>query len=265
MINVHPDFRPLIKDAYPDGNNPIFEEWFYEYGIHAQTERVYLPIFWTSYYVNHRYGKDVQAMNMLQRLIDGLDQRKKYYTVLQYDDGILNDVSRIDLKVFGAGGGHFDYPLPLLCQPKQKIETEKTILGSFRGNINNPIRKDLKRILDKSKFIYTDERVSPEDYQQELAKSIFAFCPRGYGWTSFRIMEAMNQGAIPVYISDKFIIPHNSDFEEYGLLIDSSEIGMINAILDGVDIKEKQAKLKDAYERLYTFEATKDLILQNAN
>src|ERR1043165_1445749 len=104
MIEVHPDFRPHLAEEYPPENDLIFEEWFYHNFKNAHTERQYLPIFWTSYYVSKaRYGKDRSAIDMLQRFLDGLDKRVKYFTVLQYDDGIINDISKLDIKIFGSG------------------------------------------------------------------------------------------------------------------------------------------------------------------
>lgn len=270
MIDIHPDFQPRIKDEYPIGNRPIFEEWFFDkFDPSIKTEREYLPVFFTSFYVTHRYCKDIQAMNMLQRMLDGLDTSKKYYTVLQYDDGIKNNISHLDLKVFGSGGGHFHYPLPLLCQPHKWVSySDKTIFASFRGKMDNPIRKQIKQVLKYPKYRITDERLNMPDYCQELSESLFALCPRGYGLSSFRIMEAIQQGAIPVYISDKFIIPHNKDFQDYGVLVGSNDIPIMDSILSGIsenEIKRKQDNLKLAWDSIYNWNRTRQLIFDNAN
>lgn len=270
MIEIHPDFRPLIKEEYPSGNKPIFEEWFFEnFDASIKTEREYLPVFWTSFYVNHRYGQDLGAVNMLQRMLDNLDRSKKYYTILQYDDGIKNNIDRLDIKVFGSGGGRIDYPLPLLCQPHTyQSYSEKVIFASFRGNINNPIRKQLKTTLKYPKYRFTEDRLNTPDYLQELSQSTFALCPRGYGLTSFRICEALQQGTIPVYISDKFIIPHNTDFQDYGVLIGSNDIPILDSILSGIsdeEIKRKQYLGKIAWRNIFSWHETRRLIFENAD
>lgn len=270
MIDIHPDFRPPIKEEYPIGNKPIFEEWFFEnFDSSIKTERKYLPIWWTSFYVNHRYGQDLGAINMLQRMLNELDRSKKYYTILQYDDGIKNNIDHLDIKIFGSGGGRIDYPLPLLCKPhKWQSYSDKTIFASFRGNINNPIRKQLKQTLKYPKYRITEDRLNTPDYLQELSQSTFALCPRGYGLTSFRIVEAIQQGSIPVYISDKFIIPHNKDFSDYGVLIGSNDIPILDSILSGIseeEIKRKQELLPIVFKNIYSWEETRRLIFENAN
>src|SRR6185295_2822295 len=255
MIDIHPDFRPIINQEYPPDNRPIFEEWFFQnFDPHVKTDRIYLPIHWTSFYVNHRYGKDIGAMNMLQRMIEGLNKDIKYYTVLQYDDGIMNNISELDIKVFGSGGGRIDYPLPLLCQPHSfHSYSEKTFFANFLGVLNHPIRKRMKETLKMPKYFIRDKEFDINDYCRILAQSTFTICPRGYGLTSFRICEAIQQGSIPVYISDKFIIPHNKDFQDYGVIIGSNEIDRIDEILSSIspeEIKRKQDFLPFAYKTI---------------
>lgn len=269
MVDIHPDFQPRIKEAYPQGNQPIFEEWFFDnFDASIKTEREYLPIFWTSFYVNNRHGRDQAALNMMQRMLDGLDRSKKYYTILQYDDGILNNISHLDIKVFGSGGGRIDYPLPLLCHPHQQFNyAEKTFFANFMGVFNHPIRQRLKS-LKMPKYFIKDKEFSIDEYCRIMAQSTFTLCPRGYGLTSFRICEAMQQGSIPVYISDKFIIPHHKDFQDYGVLIGSNDIDRIDEILSSItpeDIKRKQEFLVQAYNTFFSYKGTQNLIYMNAD
>lgn len=265
MIDIHPDFQPRIKEEYPIGNKPIFEEWFFDnFDASIKTQREYFPVFWTSFYVNNRYGKDIAQMNMLQRMLDGLDRSKKYYTILQYDDGIMSNINHLDIKVFGSGGGRIDYPLPLLCQPHAYFANyDKTFFANFMGVPNHPIRKRMKETLKMPKYFIKDKEFSIDDYCQIMAQSTFTLCPRGYGATSFRIGEALQQGSIPVYISDKFIIPHNRDFQDYGVLIGSNEIDRIDEILSAIapeEIIRKRELGKLAYETTFNWDETKRLI-----
>jgi len=269
MIDVHPDFRPRINQEYPPDNKIIFEEWFLDnFNASIKTEREYLPVLWTSFYVNHRYGKDIQAVNMLQRMVDNMDKSKKYYTVLQYDDGILNNIDSLDIKVFGSGGGRIDYPLPLLCQPHAMFENyERIFFANFMGVFNHPIRKRMKDTLKMPKYFIKEKEFGIGDYCRVMAQSIFTLCPRGYGATSFRIGEALQQGSIPVYISDRFILPHNRDFNDYGVLIGSNDIDRIDEILSSIsedEIKRKQELGKIAYNSLFDWNYTQQLIFENA-
>jgi len=70
------------------------------------------------------------------------------------------------------------------------------------------VRRAMFKALDgKDGFLLRDSRFDHgpayvQNYAETLCRSVFALCPRGYGRTSFRMYEAMQLGAIPVYIYD---------------------------------------------------------------
>lgn len=261
------DFQVPIRVEYPPNNKKVFEEWYFDNYTFNENERIYLPILWTSYYVNNKYGKDMKALRNLQIFLDDLDRSKKYYTILQYDDGILNDISKLDVKVFGSGGGRIDYPIPLVTMPHPyKFENARTIFGSFIGSITHPIRKKMiDSIQDPDYYIQTNN-CSITMFCDVLSRSLFSLNPRGYGKTSFRICEALQFGAIPIYVSDEFIIPGHKDFNEYGVLIHSDQINEIDDILKSISadqIVSKQERGKEIYQEMFTFMGAKNLILSN--
>lgn len=262
------DFQNPIRVEYPPNNKQVFEEWYFHNYTFNENERIYLPIFWTGYYVNHKYGKDMKALGNLQIFLDDLDRSKKYYTILQYDDGILNDISKLDIKVFGSGGGRIDYPIPLVTMPHPyRLGWQKKVFCSFAGGITHPMRAALFGMFTgKEGYKMEREILSIGKYCDLMNQSIFALCPRGYGKTSFRICEALQFGAIPVYISDEFIIPGHKDFNEYGVLIHSDQINEIDDILKSISVDQivsKQEAGKRVYEEMFTFEGCKKLILDN--
>lgn len=273
IIDVPEKFRPKIKYKYPIDNEIIFEEWVYQNLKENEidkTEYYYLPIFWTSYYVNNNYGKNKDAIRELQDYIDTLDKNKKYFTIYQYDDGIINDLSRLSVKNFGMSGKNIDYILPLICLPHNiKISSERDLLASYIGRTTHPIRKRIiDAVAEKSGYYISEHPHSISDYCLSLTHSVFTLCPRGYGQTSFRICEALEYGSIPVYISDEFLIPHINSipFEEYGVIIKPHQIPNIDKILRSIsqqEIKRKQDMLKKVYESYYTYEANKRIILAN--
>ena len=253
------DFQPHIKESYPPDNHLIFEEWFSKNV--ATTERVYLPIHWTSYYVNNKYGKEPKAIQRLQNFINSLDTTLKYYTVVQYDDGILNNVSALDLKVFSMSG-HGE-PIPLVCQPHNFVfNEERKYIATFTGKRTHRIRNEMFSIRHPGYFI-SDKKHSLEEFCKIIAQSIFTLCPRGYGRSSFRIAEAVQFGSIPVYISDEFILP--PDFESYGVLIkDPKQIVETLSSISAEEITKKRIALAEAYEKYFTYESVKKHILSNA-
>jgi hypothetical protein len=256
------EFQKPIKVAYPDGNFEIFEQWMIQNCDHPD----FLPINWCGWFVNNNYGKARIPMQNLQRFVNGLDKNKRWFCCTQYDLGVLTDISNLNIKVFGSGGGRIDFPIPLICKPHGKQEHERTIFANFIGSITHPIRKKMVDILPGGEYYVSTNHHPITVFCDALSRSIFTLCPRGFGLTSFRICEALEQGSIPVYISDEFIIPGHKDFNEYGVLIHTDQINEIDDILKSISpdqIVSKQEAGKRIYEEMFTFEGCKKLILDN--
>ena len=257
MINVPERFRPHINVAYPPGNNLIFEEWFYQNHEGGIGDRVYLPIFWTSYYVNNNYGNDKEAMNALSVYLQDLPRDKKYFTIVQYDDGIMNNIDGLDILQFSMSK-KIGYELPLLCQPQPyEFSNSKLWFSNFIGNKTHPIREYAEGMKKFGRHYISYDQHPIEKYCEIISKSLFTLCFRGYGANSFRIQEAIQYGSIPVYISDEFIVPHGLDFNEYGVLIDAKDAGRIDEILIKIphdEVVKKQNKLQEIYDEYYTYE-----------
>jgi len=258
--------RPIINTIYPPENFIDFERWFTHHYLGDVSEREYLPIWWCGYQVNNRYGEDKVAMQKLQDYVDTLPNDKKYFTLSQYDNGCGVDFKGKDVLIFDmSNNGENRYPLPLLCQPHSFDFTgqPKDYIANFIGNKTHPIRNQLEQLQNKEGYYISFQPHSIEDYCRKIYKSIFTLCPRGYGRNSFRIVEAMQYGSIPIYISDEFIHPHNISFDTYGFTIaDGVDVFEYINKITPYQIYEKQEKLKTYYEKLYTYQANFDLIIE---
>jgi hypothetical protein len=276
IVHVPSEFKPHIHFDYPKDNSLMFEEWFYKKYLRCidsiSTDYIYLPVFWTSYYVNNDYGNNKVSLNRLQVFIDSLDKKKKYFTIVQYDDGILNDIKGLDIKVFGMSKlSQSNINLPLLCQPHNiQSDVNKTIFASFLGKNTHLIRKQMIDEL-KNNPLY-DMSLEPKEFDvfiELLSKSVFSLCPRGYGQNSFRISEALEVGSIPVYISNIHVLPKTGsiDFSDYGIVIHADKIHLLKNILENIPmpkILNMQKKGKEVYEKYYTFEgAFANIVLPN--
>ena len=264
-------FRMPDHNEYPKGNTPDAECWFSQ-NIKTQDikgERIYLNVLWTSFYKNNcNYGNDKRALRILQEWLGRLDTSKKYFTIIGWDDGIINDISHLDIKVFSMAGGIKDYGLPLICQShKISFNVERDIFASFTGRITHPLRHQMIEALKgKNGYYISTQHHEIPSYCSVMARSVFTLAPRGYSATSFRIMEALEMGSIPVYVSDIFYEPHGVDFDTYGVKIPLSQIKDIDKILRSIseeEIKRKQGVLKGFFDKYYTFESNKKLILEN--
>jgi len=264
MIEVPEIFKQEINTIYPYENYIIFEAWIALKNL-PETKREYLPINFTSYFVNNKYGTDKEALQRLQNFINELPTDKKYWAICQYDDGILVDTSRIDLLVFNMSK-KTGVEMPLLNMPHSyKHDGAKNIMASFIGSHTHPIRENVFRLNDNIGYYISDIQHGVVDFCKVLASSVFGLCPRGYGLNSFRICECMQYGTVPVYISDNFVNCFDIDFSEYGVLVPESESHDIVRILKSytpLQIVDMQDKISEVYKEYYTYEGALNKIIK---
>ena len=130
----------------------------------------------------------------------------------------------------------------------------------------------LKEFSNQNDCVVIDTSIENEvnyNYVELMQRSIFALCPRGYGKTSFRICEALQLGAIPVYIHDgnpwlpfrdiinwnKFCITlHYNDLNGFHLALKSYTKEQIDSL---------KAEGKALYSRYYNNRACVNYIEEN--
>lgn len=276
MVIVPPEFSAAAFHPwpYPPDNTRIYEEWYYDtMRPEDARERIYLPIFWTGYYCRHNYGKDFRALDALQQYINSLDNSMKYYTIVQYDDGILNSVKDLNIKVFSMSGKPMDYPLPLICRPHQyTFNVDRDIHISFIGKITHPIRAQIVNAMKGVPDTYiSTEPHSMEKYCEILARSFYVLCPRGYGPASFRMAEAFQYGALPICISDQLIFGHKYYYPGIAIPYTPGDPMPIDwrehikwAVAAAIPfVPHFMKQLETTYEKYYTFEGSKKLMLQD--
>ncbi|HTT83074.1 MAG TPA: exostosin family protein [Rhizomicrobium sp.] len=108
--------------------------------------------------------------------------------------------------------------LPIVAGPG--TAGSKSVLASFRGIASHPCRERLKSIHDGTaifcEFVEPANHIGridamagnkDESYAALMAASIFAFVPRGDALFSYRLLEAMSFGCIPVILSDHWLPP----------------------------------------------------------
>jgi hypothetical protein len=227
IVQTPSHLTPMQFSRYPADNAITFERWYLNSWTSAnEQERVYLPIQWTALYCNNGYGNG-PIIHTVQKFLDDLPTDKKYYTIVQYDDGILNNISHLDIEVCAMAGPRIDFSLPLLCTPHKfnfdQAAIKKKYIASFIGNYTHSMRASMiEQLKDKPGYYVTTKHHDLREYCEVLAQSKYVLCPRGYGQSSFRIQEAIDFGSIPVYISDEFIFPYNMADFPFGVCIDAN-------------------------------------------
>lgn len=247
------------RHRYPQDNYIDFEYWL------AQNPPVvkgweYLPITWTAYYKANGYGARIQA---LQNYLNTLPPNVNYWTVCQYDDGILNDISGLNVRQYNMGSPG-DYQLPLICQPHQYPQaSKKDIFCSFVGRITNPIRqKIVEKLTGKDGYYISTKPHRLDEFCGILARSRYVLAPRGYGMTSFRICEALQYGARAVYISDQFLAPHGLTDGSIKYVDSDWSISEVMDTLMRGDTFDKDKNIA-TYHSYFTYEANRKLIIQD--
>jgi hypothetical protein len=108
--------------------------------------------------------------------------------------------------------------LPLVREAT--VERPRDVLASFQGAASHPVRRVLARLDDGKDFIVrlvepsayvgridTEGGATDSDYEALLDRSVFAFVPCGDALFSYRLLETMARGAIPVILSDGWVLP----------------------------------------------------------
>jgi hypothetical protein len=279
IIEVPPAFQPNYVSTYPpysSGKNT--EENCYDVlkgmAEDIDTDYVYIPIFWTSIYTERTHHGNFDD---LYNWIENLDDSQKYFTVVQNDCGIF--VRNFDKKitVFSAGGGGLnikngdimkeleyngvkrfvftgnkgDYDLPLMCLPylESKDPLNRDIVCSFAGRYDTHWCRFriLERLIKFPEFKFFESTPNIKSYEEILRRSVFTLAPRGFGYTSFRMFEAIHMGSIPIYVWEhQCVLPFNDviDWSTFSIVINIEDIDQLPEILRTADIVKMQQNLE---------------------
>ena len=261
------DFPQVPYPTYHVGK--YLEEYFIDFYFKNKNEfdstgYTFIPVSWTNIYNNHN-----QLVNDLQKDLNQLDYSKNYFTVSQHDDAPKEKLPPNTIK-FSAGGNQPNcVPIPLICSPIPNVKpVDKDIFCSFVGSATHPVRMEmLHHLVNKEEYILKPKHwsLSIQDKRKDLflditSRSIFSLCPRGYGATSFRLYEAMQLGAIPVYIyTDEPYTPFNDilNWNDVCVLIDSKDMNKIDYILKNISKQKRNEiilNIKNVYNELFTLE-----------
>ena len=263
MINS-PYFYCKNKDTYPPFKNGLYlEEYFLKntFDNNTQYTRKYIPALWTNFQIEGWFQQKKQEMqNSLNDWVKENPSPNGYFTIVQYDDGVLLELPENTI-VYGSCSG--DKILPLVYQDvnntlisvSRKSFKEKLILCSFVGsNTSNcvlpNVRQEMAMALKKNPnfVIYFTNGWTPDVGHQKQRNFInttinskFTLAPRGYGRSSFRFFEIFQLGSIPIYLwNDKEWLPFKDkiDYSKICISLNIKDIDKLEGIL--LNITEQQ-------------------------
>jgi hypothetical protein len=110
--------------------------------------------------------------------------------------------------------------LPIVRLRPPSAAAARPILASFQGAPSHPVRAELARIGNGADIVVNlidpknhlgriDAEAGRTDlsYEDLLDASVFSFVPRGDALFSYRLLEVMARGSIPVILSDGWVLP----------------------------------------------------------
>jgi hypothetical protein len=180
--------------------------------------------------------------------------------------------------------------LPIVFSRSDLPTGMRPILASFQGRIDtHPVRKLLKPLAEKKqksaflsipfrrlknsrhekqhaaivvndvgvarhigKLDAVNSKTDPE-YEDLFLKSTFAFVPRGDALFSYRLLEAMSFGCIPIILSDGWVLPFDRiiPWEQLSLRVHADAVANLPRILANLspdDIQSRQEKVVEIYK-----------------
>ena len=209
---LRPDKLPFV---YPKYSHDWGVEQDFDFAVRHSSERVfdpieathhYLPIYWTRYWVQNKYGKE--GIEELRSELKQLDfDEQKLFTVCQYDDGPLVDLHFGNGLFLSSRKTEMGQDIPLIASPFPKmlaIRNTKNTLLSFQGRVStHTLRVRMMEDLGSLPgVVIRDQITSTRAYYKSLTSSYVALAPRGYGGSSFRFFEAMQVATVPALIGD---------------------------------------------------------------
>jgi len=156
--------------------------------------------------------------------------------------------------------------------------SRKKYLASFRGGANHPVRQALMRLNEIPGFlcelpertagyigtIDASEKRIDSAYHDLLDQSVFALVPRGDAHFSYRLLESLSFGCIPIILSDGWVLPFDRTirWREMSLHMPEAATDRIPSLLAQLSpetIHALQTRVVEVYNRRL---ASMDLIVE---
>lgn len=142
---------------------------------------------------------------------------------------------------------------------------QRFLLASFRGVVSHPCRDALAKLDDGRRILCqmveqgnhagrvdAEKGLGDINYQTLMSLSDFAFVPRGDALFSYRLLEALSFGAIPVVLSDGWVLPFDRtvDWHDIGLPYPENRIARLPEVLDTFDARRRD-RMRQALTRAW--------------
>lgn len=261
MADMKHIFPPLVK-----GDN--IERAFYDYirKNNPKLKRSYINVNWANLYYNKQFAGYPYDSNGLQKDLDGLDSKGKYFAIVQYSSKIQHKLPKNTMYIGNSFG---NLPMPLLYDNKDvfsnievKTWSQKNILCGFVGGHSHILRSKVKQYVDKFEDYYYFEHTSgsmnydTDKFISNVIDSKFCLSPRGFGRSSYRFFEVVKLGSVPIYIwDDKNWLPFKNkiDYSRLAIVLNISEIDKLDSIIRAITEEQYDSMISYAKSIMYLY------------
>ncbi len=208
--------------------------------------------------------------------LDTMDKEKTYVWINQFSDfdsetRPWDKCRRSNIYYtyisFGKTKHPNDIPVPTHTTPNDKYpksaaENEHRCNSakldvSFRGQAKTPLRKKMLTFnsnIKNAKFEVENKFGSTSKRMFELLEnSKFGLVPRGHAMFSYRLMETMAMGVVPIIISDGWQLPFEDmlDWSEFSIRVREDDISTLSSVIEAHRDRacEMSAKVYDVYHK----------------
>jgi len=259
VLDATQQFRVQPFHSYIDYAGPWIENhWIFSFmGRELQDFGPYVPLFiqWTDIIL---WGKPTFT-EIQQQLVTVLRPDVMYVTVVQGAEG-LKSLSALfpNVLVLSAGGfGHVPIPLikgEVAASSQREKDAVVTFVGKMLQNRRNVVRGVEKALGDDFQWY------RGKNWAKAIETSHFTLCPRGFGRTSFNLVESIQIGVVPIYVWDDVEwLPYRgseaADWDNFAVSVNANEVHTIPDRLTQLrsTIEEKREKLRKLRDSHFTY------------
>ena len=121
-----------------------------------------------------------------------------------------------------------------------KVLPEKKNFCNMVCTINNTTRLKLFNVFANKPGYIVGQGLPYDQFKDIIMSSVFTFCPRGIGLSSYRFFETMRLGSIPVLFADQVVLPYEDEINYNEMIIripesKCNDFCYINDILHNTD------------------------------
>jgi len=153
----------------------------------------------------------------------------------------------------------------------------KRILAGFRGVESHPCRRALAELHNGTSIVVelvdrtnhfgkldAESQIADPAYVELLNSTIFAFVPRGDAEFSYRLLEVMSFGCIPIILSDGLVLPFDRSIPwyEFSLHLPQGRIGEIPKLLAQISPNRVAAMQRTTVKVYFEFFAEMNRIME---